>query len=359
MGTLSAIQQTDRQTGYPARSRAARTAPKRTAGFDPHGFLKHTFVPFDGYCFRDWRKAEAEFFRSAENICTLYGLSKPDVSGLAFPENISACHQQIADILERGNRINCRIMQDEIRSATLTTVKRFDTGYTLYYIPVNAIMRIMAKPGLKHLSDLLCCICSYLYQITKVDYYRDQCYIHSTYSTIEDWINEDDEGKGEVYRDEQLAQLEIMMQSGDLLRTILKRPFSIKSLRSLLNVYNRSAGRDSVFADLAGEVEKLAIDYPKRSVYDAIPKAYYGLDENGNIHIDQYLCFYWSANDMFNEVFFDMVNNELNESGEQVEPVSLQWFDKPQQQVQHHFDYEPRLFAIISELVDFLTDYDK
>ncbi|WEA00700.1 hypothetical protein [Mucilaginibacter sp. SJ] len=271
---------------------------------------------------------------------------------------MNACYQQIADKLERDKGINCRIMQDDTRPATLATAKRFDTGYTIYYIPVNAIARIMATPDLKPLSDLLCLICAYLYQVVKIDYYRDYCYVQSTYSTIEDWINEDDEGEGEEYRDEQLRKLELIKSFGDMFLAIIKKPFSAKNFRKVMVAYGQSFCYDTYFANVAGEIEKLVIDYPKRSIYDSIPKGYYAFDESGNIHIEQYLSFYWSANDRFREVFFDMVNNDLNESGEQIEPLALQWFDTPQQQEQHHFDYEPRLFALIAELIDFLTDYD-
>lgn len=360
METLPAIQKTNGQTGHAARSRggAKPTAQKRTAGFDRNGFLKHLFLPVNGYQFRDWRKAEAGFFRSADHICNLYDMDRPDISGLSFPQNMTVCYQLIADKLERDKGLTCRIMQDDTRPATLVTTKRFDTGYTLYYIPVNAIVRIMEMPELKPLFNLLCIICAYFYQVTKIDYYRNYCYLQSTYSTIEDWINEDDEGNGEEYREEQLRELERIKSFGDLFLDIIKKTFRINAFHKVLVAYLGSSCCDKGFANVAMEIEKLVLDYPTRSIYDTIPKGYYGFDENGNIHMEQYLSFYWSANDMFREVFFDMVNNDLNESGEQIEPLAIQWFDVPQQHGQHRFDYEPRLFALIAELIDFLTDYD-
>ncbi|MGP2550103.1 hypothetical protein [Mucilaginibacter rubeus] len=360
METLSAIQKTNGQTGLAPRSRggAKPSAQKRPHRFDRYGFLKYRFLPFNGFCLRDWRKAETAFFQSVENICTLYEMDRPDVSGLSFPQNMMVCHQQIAEKLERKTGVTCRIMQDSFRPATLATTKRFDTGYTLYYIPVNAIAWIMGIPELKPLFNLLCNICAYFYQVIKIDYYRNYCYLQSTYSMIEDWINDDDEGKGEAYRDEQLQELERIKNFGDLFLDIIKKPFRVNTFHKVFMAYLNSYCCDKGFANLAMEIEKMVVDYPARSIYDSVPNGYYEFDETGNIHIEQYLSFYWSANDMFREVFFDMVNNDLNESGEQIEPITVQWFDTPQQQEQHNFDYEPRLFALIAELIDFLTDYD-
>lgn len=338
------------------RGRAAQSARMRTAGAVGYGFLKHRFSPFEGYNFRDWRSAEAEFFRSVSHICGLYDIELPDTSALCFPANMVSAHRQISDKIEAKKDFRCYIMQDCERMATLATVQPYSTGFTLYYIPVRPFKRLGERPELKPLADLLTLICAYLLQITKVEYYRSYCYVGSNYDSIEEWLNEDSEEAD--YFNVQTKELEEARNFGDTFLQRLKKPFKLSYLEHSLKAYRRSACFDTACFDLAAEFVKLVKDYPNRSVLDCIPQDLFGQTEDSMIHIDQYLSFYWGGSDNLNEVFFDMVNNDLQESGEQVSPVAVQWFDTPQPQEKFSHDYEARLFALISELNYQLYEYD-
>jgi hypothetical protein len=103
---------------------------------------------------------------------------------------------------------------------------------------------------------------------------------------------------------------------------------------------------------------KLMADYPNRTVYSSIPKDFYDWQENGTIEIGHYIGFYWGGSEKLNEQFFDCVDNDLQERGEQVEPLALQWFDSPQEMQTFNFDYEARLFPLLIELNNFLYHYD-
>ncbi|NVM66860.1 hypothetical protein FHW88_005178 [Mucilaginibacter sp. SG538B] len=358
METIPAVRevhpQTQRNTGR--RCRAAQPARMRTAGAVGLGFLKHRFMPFEGYNFSDRRKAEAEVFRSVQYICSLYELSLPDTSGLCFPANMVSAHRQISDALEAKKGGGCYIMQDSKRMATLATVQPFSTGLTLYYIPVRPFKRLGELPELRPLADLLTLICAYLFQVTKVEYYRSYCYVGGNYESIEDWLNEDSEEAD--YFDLQMAELVELRKFGDSFLPELKKTFRLGSLERSLKTYHRSPCFDPTCFDLAAEFVKLIKDYPKRSIFDCIPQDLYGQDDYSLIEVDQYLSFYWGGSDNLNELFFDMVNNDLQESGEQVSPVAIQWFDTPPQREHFNHDYEARLFALIPELNYILYQYD-
>ncbi|UOE47891.1 hypothetical protein MTO98_26120 [Mucilaginibacter sp. SMC90] len=171
------------------------------------------------------------------------------------------------------------------------------------------------------------------------------------------WINEE-EGGDDDYKQEQLDELEEMKTFGDSFLPALRKPFRKADFKRSLNAYRKSSCCESRPLELALEFEKLISDYPKRSVYDGIPTDYYTYNEFGTIEVDQYLSFYWGGSDSLNDTFFEMVNTDLQESGEQVEPVSLQWFDTPQHEENYPFDYEPRLFPLLLELNNYLYQYD-
>ncbi|SEO07954.1 hypothetical protein SAMN05192574_105226 [Mucilaginibacter gossypiicola] len=359
MESLSVIRKFYKKVGRNTRcgSRTGQPAAERTAGNVRHGFLKHRFLSFTGYNLPNRDKSEAEFFRSVKNLCDLYGLTEPDVSGLPFPENISAAHAELSEKLQEARGFGCYIMEDEKRRASLTTAKRYDTGYNLYYIPVRPMARIGEKPELKPLYNMMAMLLAYLLQVTKVSYYRDYGYVSSCYESIEEWINEE-EGGDDGYHGAQIAELAEMKSFGDSFLHVLKKPFHKADFERAIAAYRKSACCEARPLEVAMEFQKLINDYPKRSLYDSIPAGYYGFNEFGVIDADQYLSFYWGGSDELNEVFFDMVNNDLQESGEQVEPVSLQWFDKPQEAEKHRFDFEPRLFPLLIELNNYLYEYD-
>jgi hypothetical protein len=328
----------------------------RPAGAVGHGFLKHSFLPFTDYNLKNHKQAEAEFFRSVQHLCEMYGLAEPDVAGLLFPENIQKAHTEISKTLELSHRISCYIMRDSKRTATLATVKCYDTGHNLYYIPVHALAKIGEDIALKPLYELLESLFTYLKQVTGIAFYRDKySYIRSVYDTLEDWMRNDNDG--ECY-DDLLAEMEVMNAFGENLLRKLELPFGRPDFEDSISRFRQSKCFSERPLELAMEFAKLMTDYPKRTIYSSIPKDFYDWHENGTIEIEHYLGFHWSGSEKLNGQFFDYVDNDLQERGEQVEPLALQWFDSPQKKEAFNFDYEARLFPLLIELNNFLYQYD-
>jgi len=147
-----------RRTAKPLAGRkgsTAKPAKKRTAGTHRNGFLNHAFQPFWGVAFRDWKSAEREFFVSAENLCALYKLTMPDVSGLSFPENIREAYKRITAQETRGFDLEVKICQDEKHACCLTSGKMFNTDYHLYYIPVRSVWKMRDNKAEQSLYKLV------------------------------------------------------------------------------------------------------------------------------------------------------------------------------------------------------------
>jgi len=359
METIPAIRQLRGTTRPIARCKAGTGKPpkERTAGCGGNGFLNHHFQPFLGFEFGDWKKAEAEFFTSANNLCQLYGIEKPDVSGFSFPQNIATMYLQLTDSFGSDKDCTCLIMQDDTHSATIATVKTFDTGYRLYYIPVRPLWRLLTNEPDNPLNQVMLAIYGYFYKEIKVGYYREPGYLNQTYETIENWIEEDNDGEDEDYRLIQRKELDTMNTAGDKILPLIKDGFSLKNFSLAIEVYLTTPNYDSVAVELAQEIYKLATDYPKHKI--PIPENLSESEENERIYFEQYVSFYWSCQDCFFDMLNDMVNNEFQEMGSQEEPISVQWFDMPQEKELHSFDFETRLFNLINEFIDLLNDYDE
>jgi hypothetical protein len=272
---------------------------KRPAGLSRNGFLTHRFDAFAGFSVNNWKQAEIEFFNSVTNVCRLYCLQEPDVRGLIFPQNVQNAYREINEFFDTRNDLNLKIMQDCEHDACLATLKTYDTGYRLYYIPVKPLYLLGSVEEQKPLAKLLITVYQYLYQVIGVNYYREPGYLNFTYETIENWIDEDEDGEDEDYRKYQRSEFEQMKIAGDGLLPILKKTFHIEMTELMLKEYRDCI--DWYFdADvLVQEFVKLAKDYPGRSIKQSIPYNVYETGENDLICLEHYLSFYWSSLDGF------------------------------------------------------------
>jgi hypothetical protein len=336
----------------------AKPVKKRTAGTHRNGFLNHSFNPFWGVAFKDWRSAGREFFVSLENLCNLYGWTKPDVSGLSFPDNISEAYKRIVAQQPRSFEPDIKICQDKEHGCCLVTQKTLDTNYHLYYIPVRPLWKMRAVKTEKPLYRLMLVVFGYLYQVAGVPFFTEPGTIDSNYDTIKNWIDEEGDSEDKIFRKRQKDELQLLKMAGDTLLPEVGKPFKLKELVTGLVRYQRSANCDTCFAEVVYEIIKLVKDYPKRAIKETMYYEEEQDEDSQTIYWEQYISFYWSGEDCLSETLYQMVNDEFQEMGYQEEPVNRQWFDKPQGMPCHVFDYEPRLLSLIDRLCELLNDYD-
>jgi hypothetical protein len=359
METASVIRRF-RPTAKPLAGRKGSTAKpvtKRTAGTHRNGFLNHVFQPFLGVAFRDWRTAEQEFFASAKNLCALYGWTMPDISGLSFPENIRQTYKGIDAQQTKEFDLTIKICQDEKHACCLSTAKVFDTGYHLYYIPVRPLWKMRGNPQEAKLYRLVRTLFAYLYQVAGIPFYNEPGTVDGNYDTIKNWLEEEQEDEEETYRNRQKTELKLLKKAGEILLPEIGKPFKLTELEVCLRRYGKTARANTCLMEVIYEFVKLIKDYPKRAIRETM---HYEeeTEDNNTIYWEQYISFYWSGEDCLNETLYRMVNDEFQEMCYQEEPLSLQWFDQPQEKANHVFDYEPRLFSLLDRLAELLNDYD-
>ncbi|WDF79040.1 hypothetical protein PQ469_03345 [Mucilaginibacter sp. KACC 22773] len=338
----------------------AKPVKERTAGMHRNGFLNHAFQPVWGVAFNDWQKAEQEFFISVENLCRLYGWTKPDVSGLSFPENIREAYNKVTEQQTRNFDLQVKIGQDKQHACCMTTLKSFDTGYHLFYIPVRPVWKMRDIEAERPRYQLFIVLFAYLYQVAGVPFFNEPGTVDSNYDTIKNWLEEvdgDEDEEDVIYRNQQVNELKILEQAGKILQSEIQKQFQLKDLERLCLKYQNTGGADKYLTELVTEFIKLIKDYPKRALRESM---YYEdePEDNNTIYWEQYISFYWSGEDRLAKMLFRMINDEFQEMGYQEEPVTMQWFDRPQEKPCHVFDFEPRILSLIDRLSEILNDYD-
>ena len=360
MATTSKVCNVQRNTRQAARqrNRSTKQAESRTKGTNYNGFLKHVFKPFYNVPVTNWRKTEGEFFYSLSNLCRLYGWVVPDTSHLDYPLNVATAFEIVKNkCLDR--KLNCLITNYKRNRTSIATTKTYDTGYTLYYIPVKPVWQILQKEDHPILTEIWLMLYRYLYQIGKVSYYRQGSYLNRIYEILQNWIDEDCDSEDEAYKKEQQETLNTMQDAGDRLFIHIRKKFNAGRLQYLLQQYRLSGYYEVEMEKIIKDCLQLWTDYPNRSVYDDIDCNVTIPEQEEIIYLDTYLSFFWSGYDCLYDTLMEMINNELMEMSHQQEPVSLQCFDKPQVSEQHNFDFVNRFFELMEEISDMLNKMEK
>lgn len=361
METTSAIRRVRHVHRPPARRKrsTAKQTSQRTPVINGNGFLNHCFRPFWGINLPSWKQMEKEFLDSVSHLCALYHWPLPEITGIAFPQNVTEAYRQVKERLKEY-KMDSIIIRDKKRRACLATVKGYDTGYTLYYIPVRPLWLLLQNKEQKELSRIIILLFRYLYHIAGVPYYREDSYLYNQYETLTDWLENDIDGdEDEQYRQHQVQQMKQLKDAGDEVFPLLKQPFKSTVLKQAIKEYEQNKQQDINATKLAEDFLNLYNDYPSRSLHGSLQKNLLHPDQSEYIYLEQYLSFFWSSNDCFYDTLMDMINSELQEMGFQEEPVSIQYFDQPQEKEIHHFDFEQRFFQLADRLSELLNQHDK
>ncbi|MDB5142961.1 MAG: hypothetical protein JWQ66_1674 [Mucilaginibacter sp.] len=359
MEAVAAIRRIGRPVEPPTRCKrgSGQPAKKRTRGVNRDGFLTHPFKPFWAFS-GNRERAEREFLCSLSHLCKHYNLSIPECVNGSFPQYICNTLQEITQALNsKDGKLQCIIAEDDNHTATLATVRQFNTGMTLYYIPVRPLWYWVQSSQGQRLAELILGMFAYLEQVVKIPFYTEPgSYLGSQYDTIEQWVN--DEQEDEKYREMQMEELYTMQNAGLKLYAQISNPHRLEQFENtVLNFHHRESW-ELDWELIAIEFLALYRQYPNRSVFDHIHSDLLYPDEEDRISADQYISFYWSGEDCFTDTLFDMIDCHFQEIAYMDEPMHVQLFDGQPENATPDFDFETRLFGLIGKLGKLLNDYD-
>ncbi|SFA55088.1 hypothetical protein SAMN04488511_11483 [Pedobacter suwonensis] len=348
-----------RSIGYKKQSEKACTPD-----FNGNGFLNHHFLPvLKSYPheLKNWRKFEKDFFQSAKNLCALYGIAIDYHNQSPYPQNIALAFAELNKKMALlDDSLSLKIISIEESLACLTTVKQFDTGMTLFYLPVEPLNTLLADKARKETAELLLSVCAYLYQIGGVPYHEeDSSYLYYIYDNVTEWSSEpeyfEELGQQEVYLNEILQS----RKKGLKLLERLKNPVNLKTLKKRQEQFIPKTSAEITLHRIAQRVCTLMNDYPNRSIMDSIYGDQFckGNDGENIIMADQYISFMWSNSDHLYDQIIECVNAELNEFDSIDEPLSVQFFDLQQDQPVHDLSFEKEFFDLLNEISDNLNDF--
>lgn len=293
-------------------------------------------------------KLERDFFKSLSNLSKKFELTLQDCTDIPFPYNLS---ESIAEVrsqmkIHKQDWKEIRLIHHE-NSTYFAKEERYNTGHSLYYIPVIPLYTVLQKNKTKEVGQLLLSVYSYLYQVLGVSYYRiDNCYLFSIYEMLENWILEDE------VQEESLSEMNEAKEIGDIVKDLITDPNNLQQFDKRLKEFNPKDDFENKALSVANSFFELYSKFPNLR----IDRNYYPLqlreepeEEERPIMLDDYLSFCASIRGNLFDTIVDTANSEFQEYCEMDEPTRFVPIDGKKDN--DNFDFEDKVFNSINELI--------
>ena len=301
-------------------------------------------------------KTEKDFYQSLSQLAEHYGLNPISTKHLGYPYNIALALDDIQKQLKNKVRDWEEIRLIEEKGKTyFTSEERYNTGAILYYIPIVPLYRLSKNPKRKQAVQLLQSVCSYLYQIAEIPYYRKQeSYLFWMYDMVEEWLTSDENEETPIY----LAEIKQAEQIGDFMEQKIYNQNNLTLFKDHLKNFKAKDLFDNDCFMLARKIFSLYQQYPNATIYQN-QQSCMDTEEYENdtvVSMDKYVSFCADDKGLLFETLFETVNSELQECTTMLEPMVIKKFNGSNI-TNNNLDFENRLFPLIEELIYILNNF--
>ena len=335
----------------------------RTHSNASNGFLKWRFLPKqeeiptiqDG---KEMEKTERDFYKSLSNFAKQYNVEPMPTQEFDFPYNIALGLWDIENKIKQTNEDwnSFKLIRNN-RNFHFVKEEKYGTGTSLYYIPIVPLFQMLHDKNCKMNAQLLLSVCSYLYQIADIPYYRQQSsYLYWLYEMHEDWMEQGDEAEEDLQ--EFRHQFKISKIIGDKIEKKLGNLKNLEVFEQRLNNFKPRNTFDQNCYKVASDAFALYSEYPKTTLFrnKPTPEQDPYNDDYGNkaMGMDMYISFVADTKGCLYKNIEESINAEFNEYGGMEEPTIYTPINGTTIS-KADFDFENRLFTLLEDLYKVLT----
>ena len=302
-------------------------------------------------------KTESDFYQSLSQLVEHYRLNPMTTIHLGYPYNIALALDDIQKQLKNKVRDWEEIRLIEEKGKTyFVSEERYNTGATLYYIPIVPLYQLSKNPKRKKVAQLLQSVCSYLYHIVKIPYYRKQdSYLFWMYEMVTEWITSDDENEETpIY----LSEIKQVGHIGDFMEQKIYNQYNLIRFKDHLKNFKAKDSFDNDCFMLARKIFSLYQQYPNATIYQNLQSNTETEEYESDtvVSMDKYVSFCSEAKGLLFQTLFEAVNSDLQEYATMQEPRVIKKFDG-RNITNNNLDFENRLFPLIEELIYILNNF--
>ena len=324
-------------------------------------FLKTTFLPKleimkTVQSPMEIEKIETDFYYSLCAVARHYnGFEPMDTRTFGYPYNIALSVWDVENHLKRNvrNWNSLRLIQDDKGKTFFISEEQYNTGTTLYYIPVIPLYKMLKNPKKKRAARLLLSVFAYLYHVADIPYYRQEdAYLYWQYEMIFDWIEQDDEAE----LDSRKEELKVAQWCGEKVEQKIFNRKNLEVFGRRISTFRPKNDFEQECLNVAQGMFTLYTEYPATTVFQ---HAKYADDEAEQddevIAMNKYISFMADGKGWLYETLAESVNNEFNECGTTEEPTVLKEFSGTSV-TNCSLEFESRLFPLIGDLCYLLSN---
>ena len=326
-----------------------------------NGFLKCRFLPKQEEtptvqdC-KERLKIERDFYQSLSNFARQYNIEPMYTKDFGFPYNIALAMWDLENKVEQVNEDwnSFKLIRNN-RKILFVKEERYYTGTSLYYVPIVPLFQMLKDPRHKQNAQLLLSVCSYLYHIADVPYYRQQnSYLYWIYEMHEDWIEQGDEAEEDMQ--EFRREFKISKTIGDKIEKKLFNRKNLELFEKRLNHFKSRTDFDHYCYKVASDAFTLYTEYPETSIFrnQPTPEQDPYNDDNKAIGMDMYISFVADTKGCLYDNIEESINAEFNEYGSIEEPTVYTPINGTELS-KADFDFENRFFKLMEDLYKILT----
>ncbi|MDV4007213.1 hypothetical protein CMT58_13065 [Elizabethkingia anophelis] len=326
-----------------------------------NGFLKCRFLPKQEEtptvqdC-KERLKIERDFYQSLSNFARQYNIEPMYTKDFGFPYNIALAMWDLEKKVEQVNEDwnSFKLIRNN-RKILFVKEERYYTGTSLYYVPIVPLFQMLKDPRHKQNAQLLLSVCSYLYHIADVPYYRQQnSYLYWIYEMHEDWIEQGDEAEEDMQ--EFRREFKISKTIGEKIEKKLFNRKNLELFEKRLNHFKSRTDFDHYCYKVASDAFTLYTEYPETSIFrnQPTPEQDPYNDDNKAIGMDMYISFVADTKGCLYDNIEESINAEFNEYGSIEEPTVYTPINGTELS-KADFDFENRFFKLMEDLYKILT----
>jgi hypothetical protein len=367
--TKAVVQTVERVRPLDAKTQRCKRGSERQTEISANanvanGFLKTSFLPKlqetkTVQACKETAKTQRDFYTSLSKLAEHYKIEPMQTSQFEYPYNMALAIWDMEEKLKQRvlNWQEIRLVQDS-KQTYFISEEKYNTGTTLYYIPIEPLYQMLHDPKRKRNAQLLISICSYLYHIADIPYFRQEdSYLYWMYEMHKEWAEEDDETEeAEMYKLE-FSKAELI---GDCIEQKIFNRINLHVFEQRLNSFKSRDTFDHECWQVACTAFALYTEYPQESIFRNAPikdDPESEVDENETIGMEKYISFISHTKGWLYESIADSINNEFNEYGAMEEPTICKHFDG-KEVTNSSLDFENRLFALLDDMCSLLYNYE-
>lgn len=354
-------------------SQGCRRDQKRPEGISTcadasNAFLRCSFLPKlkDNETLLGCKKSkrlERDFYQSLSDLAKHYLIDPKPSQQYGYPYNMALAVHDLQQQLKNKTRDweEIRLIRDKGK-VYFTSEERYNTGATLYYIPVLPLYRLSKMKERKRNFQLVLSVYSYLYHIADIPYYRQEAsYLYWIYNMLEQWATEDDETEDSLRF---LTEIKYAEWVGDCMERKIYNLLNLQHFENRLQQFKAKDHFDGKCLKVAKTAFDLFVNFPNSNIFRNAKACSNDTnndeedDENceNMVTMGQYISFCADAKGCLFDQLFQSVNNELQECGQMKEPVIIKHFNGSNV-IQNNLEFEHQIFDLIKELIDLMNDF--